>query len=112
MSSSDVDVKSKHIANKKFIVRPRKPSNIPSLSLFILEKGEIIPIIRKGEIVIGRIMGEQTIFPDIDLSPYKAQTSGVSRFHAAIKIQDKGICITDLGSTNGTRVNGRRLCPQ
>ena len=112
MSNSDIDVRSKHNADKKFIVRPSKPPNKPSISLLILEKGEIIPIIGQGEIVIGRIMGEQTIFPDIDLSPYKAYASGVSRLHAAIKFREKGIYITDLGSTNRTRVNGKRLCPK
>lgn len=33
----------------------------------------------------------------------------VSRFHAKIKQQEEGIVLTDLGSTNGTRVNGERV---
>lgn len=33
----------------------------------------------------------------------------VSRFHLKIKHQDEGVVLTDLGSTNGTKVNGERV---
>ena len=33
----------------------------------------------------------------------------VSRYHAIVRIGDGGADITDLGSTNGTFVDGRRL---
>ena len=33
----------------------------------------------------------------------------VSRYHAIVRIGDRGADITDLGSTNGTFVDGRRL---
>ena len=33
----------------------------------------------------------------------------VSRYHAIIRVGDSGADITDLGSTNGTFVDGRRL---
>jgi len=33
----------------------------------------------------------------------------VSRFHLKIKEQEEGIVLTDLGSTNGTKVNGERV---
>lgn len=33
----------------------------------------------------------------------------VSRFHLKIKHQEEGIVLTDLGSTNGTKVNGERV---
>ena len=49
--------------------------------------------------------------PDVDLSPHNAYANGVSRLHAVLKlIQDK-IVIMDLGSSNGTYLNGSRLSP-
>ncbi|HEX5559004.1 MAG TPA: FHA domain-containing protein [Gaiellales bacterium] len=33
----------------------------------------------------------------------------VSRYHAIVRVHDDGADITDLGSTNGTFVDGRRL---
>ncbi len=33
----------------------------------------------------------------------------VSRYHAIVRVSDGGADITDLGSTNGTFVDGRRL---
>jgi len=32
----------------------------------------------------------------------------VSRHHAVFKVDSEGLTVTDLGSTNGTYVNGRR----
>jgi predicted component of type VI protein secretion system len=49
--------------------------------------------------------------PDIDLAPYSARENGVSRIHAAIQMQDDNITIKDMGSCNGTRVNGVRVQP-
>jgi pSer/pThr/pTyr-binding forkhead associated (FHA) protein len=34
---------------------------------------------------------------------------GVSRRHAAIRLQDKQLHVSDLGSSNGTFLNGTRL---
>ncbi|MEM6282480.1 MAG: FHA domain-containing protein, partial [Chloroflexota bacterium] len=44
-----------------------------------------------------------------DLTPYGAGASGVSRIHARLSRTGKGITIEDLGSTNGTLLNGYRL---
>jgi len=38
-----------------------------------------------------------------------AQASGVSRLHALLKRDGKRVIIMDLGSANGTYVNGKRL---
>src|SRR5258708_16370818 len=35
--------------------------------------------------------------------------SSVSRFHAVVKIQDKGVIIADRGSTNGVVINGQKI---
>jgi hypothetical protein len=65
----------------------------------------------KDKIILGRTDPVEGFYPDLDLTPYGAQTGGVSRRHAAI-IQDsdnKTLYIEDLGSTNGTRINGFAL---
>ena len=50
--------------------------------------------------------------PDVNLEPYQAFEAGVSRIHAAIRVVDGQVLITDLGSGNGTRVNGNKIDPQ
>lgn len=47
-----------------------------------------------------------------DLSPYQAADKGVSRRHALLHRMKRTIMITDLGSRNGTFLNGARLLPQ
>jgi len=75
----------------------------------ILETGQTIPLEDGEEFTLGRISGSQPILPDVDLTPYKAYEGGVSRLHATIKIDRDQITITDLGSANGTRINGKKI---
>ncbi|MBN1285215.1 MAG: FHA domain-containing protein [Anaerolineae bacterium] len=63
------------------------------------------------EIIIGRLDPANLAYPDLDLSPYQAHEQGVSRLHAAIRCRDDMLTLVDLGSSNGTRLNGRRLVP-
>ena len=51
------------------------------------------------------------MMPDIDLTPYQAYASGVSRLHAVVKRDGNRVLVMDLGSSNGTYLNGRRLNP-
>jgi len=60
---------------------------------------------------LGRISEGQPIMPDIDLSPYQAYARGVSRLHAVLKRESSHVFLMDLGSANGTFVNGKRLNP-
>jgi pSer/pThr/pTyr-binding forkhead associated (FHA) protein len=97
------------------------PTDIPSgsnfnrqndplhLSLLIIDSGTIIPLVGSMEYTIGRTGGKQPVLPDIDLTAYNAYEGGVSRLHATIKVFDGKIWITDLGSANGTRVNGQKI---
>jgi len=61
---------------------------------------------------LGRINEGQSVLPDIDLSAYEGYRNGVSRVHASIQISARRINVVDLGSSNGTFLNGRRLTPQ
>ena len=62
-------------------------------------------------LLLGRATGGVTGEPTIDLSPYQAYKLGVSRKHANIVRFQGSVLITDLGSANGTFVNGKRLEP-
>ncbi len=79
--------------------------------LRLVDHDVTIPLADKYEFTIGRIAEGQPILPDIDVSPYDAYSQGVSRLHASFKIMNQKITITDLGSSNGTRVNGQRIMP-
>jgi len=65
----------------------------------------------RSEFTLGRATEGQPILPDVDLAPYDAYSQGVSRFHASLKIVSQRISIVDLGSSNGTRVNGQKIVP-
>lgn len=60
---------------------------------------------------IGRIDPKATVFPEIDLSEDGSLAKSVSRRHARILKQDDEIVLEDLGSINGTFINGKRLDP-
>ncbi len=67
----------------------------PSL---VLADGSSLPIGR-APIVIGRLPGCEVVLSD----------TNVSRRHAQVALEDGEVLVTDLGSTNGTFVNGRRV---
>jgi len=81
------------------------------ISLHMLDSGQILPISDRAEFTMGRISDSQPIMPDIDLSSFKAYDNGVSRLHAVIRRSSGSVIVMDLGSSNGTYVNGARLTP-
>lgn len=81
------------------------------ISLHLVDSGKILPLAGRVEFSLGRITQGQPILPDIDLTPYDAYPQGVSRLHAALKIVNQRMVIVDLGSSNGTRVNGQKIVP-
>lgn len=58
---------------------------------------------------VGTIYGQEP--PDVDLSHLGAELHGVSRLHLRLVRRDSLLLIADIGSTNGTHFNGRRLVP-
>jgi pSer/pThr/pTyr-binding forkhead associated (FHA) protein len=70
----------------------------------------VLPLV--DMLTIGRNSDIQTDpMPDVDLSAFGAGDQGVSRYHLRIKRKNILIYVADLGSTNGTLLNGRRLIP-
>jgi hypothetical protein len=98
---------------KSKAARPEAPA-VPSnswLSLHLMDSGKILPLASRNEFTLGRLSEGQPIMPDIDLTPYQAYASGVSRLHAVVKRDANRVMVMDLGSSNGTYLNGRRLNP-
>lgn len=62
-------------------------------------------------IELGRIDPAADVYPDVDFSGDDGADYGVSRRHARIFKQDHRLVIEDLGSVNGTLINGRRIAP-
>lgn len=63
----------------------------------------------KSETSIGRRDPATGTQPDVDLTSYAGYRLGVSRKHAVIRRNNQQLEIFDLGSSNGTQLNGVRL---
>jgi pSer/pThr/pTyr-binding forkhead associated (FHA) protein len=63
------------------------------------------------ESTFGRADPSAGVTPTFDLTPFGAQEKGVSRMHAAIRRDENTLTLIDLGSVNGTHLNGQRLIP-
>ncbi|GAB4325423.1 MAG: hypothetical protein Kow00117_13160 [Phototrophicales bacterium] len=61
------------------------------------------------DVVIGRRDPTMTMIPDLDLTPYGAYQMGISRRHAILRVHNQRLELIDLGSRNGSYLNGRRL---
>jgi len=89
-----------------------QPGMVPGLvqvALYIPDRQAPI-IVTDIEFVLGRFTtGDRANI--IDLTPYRAYLMGVSRHHAVISQTPDGYLIKDMGSANGTWLNGSRLSP-
>jgi pSer/pThr/pTyr-binding forkhead associated (FHA) protein len=81
------------------------------VSLYLVDSGQIIHLAGRSEFTLGRVADNQPILPDVDFSSFEAYSQGVSRLHSSLKIINARVVITDLGSSNGTRVNGQKIMP-
>jgi hypothetical protein len=92
--------------------QPPPPTTLDSwVSLHMVESGQILPLADRAEFTLGRVTEGQPIMPDVDLSHFNAYANGVSRLHAVLKRINKHTIIMDLGSSNGTYINGSRITP-
>lgn len=79
-------------------------ASLPSLVLLSgAETGRRIPLTTGEKAVIGRSLEADLTFPD---------EPSLSRFHARIEHEGDHYTITDLGSVNGTQVNGKDIPQQ
>jgi pSer/pThr/pTyr-binding forkhead associated (FHA) protein len=90
---------------------PKKLLEDSTFILYSTEREELIDIPKQNEFTIGRFVEGQVITPDVDLNNYEAYDMGISRLHATIRInvEKNKIFVVDLGSANGSSVNGYEI---
>lgn len=97
-----------------------EPSSIPFASnqppwrieLNILDMNVQIVFDFQDTIILGRSYPDPKPYKGIDLSPFDAYKSGLSRNHAMLILEQGNVLIRDLKSLNSTALNGKRLQPE
>jgi pSer/pThr/pTyr-binding forkhead associated (FHA) protein len=77
----------------------------------LLDSQLSITVPLRERIVIGRRADHNATPIDVDLAPHEAFKKGVSRQHATLTRVYRNLFLTDLGSANGTYLNGQKLVP-
>ena len=77
--------------------------------LHIGESGREVAASLTKAVHLGRLDPASDIIPEVDLSEDGGSGKGVSRRHARILKREGTVMVEDLGSINGTFINGRRL---
>jgi phosphoserine phosphatase RsbU/P len=74
---------------------------VPAYGHFLIyeQDGETIRVALAGEMSIGRVAPSEIVIPNPE----------ISRLHCRIRLQGDWALLSDLGSTNGTYVDGQRL---
>jgi pSer/pThr/pTyr-binding forkhead associated (FHA) protein len=82
-------------------------------SIALYAEGFSEPIIFEvmQQVIIGRHIPNNASQPSLDLTAYQAYEKGVSRVHARIRRVETGLLVEDMGSSNGSWLNGVRLTP-
>jgi hypothetical protein len=95
------------------ISRPLYAGLVAKRQLITFEiEGEQLVVPITDQIVVGRSSDRDNTQPDVDLAPFGANEKGISRGHAQISCNGPLVYVTDLGSLNGTRLNGVVLVPE
>jgi hypothetical protein len=81
------------------------------LHLRICNTGRVVQIPLDKTIHLGRLDPGSDSLPEVDFSQDGGLDKGVSRRHARILERAGHVVVEDLGSINGTAVNGKRLAP-
>jgi len=90
---------------------PPQPAGAAAPRLVLDDGKEVALPTDKREIIIGREDPISGIFPEVDLTPYGGESGGVSRQHARLNNNNGQWTLTDLNSTNYTRVDGAKIEP-
>ena len=98
------------LETKNELQETAKESHIERLMLASVD-GSTLEIPAKEEVVIGREDPISEVFPDLDLTGFGGMEKGVSRKHAVIHRLGADCTVEDMGSTNGTYVNRKKVQP-
>lgn len=91
---------------------PKEDGTSPlGFKLTVPDSGRSLEVPLTEEVSIGRLDPAGGSFPDVDLTDYGGVKKGISRHHARITRQGREFVIEDLGSMNGTFVNGKKVTP-
>ena len=97
LRKGDLDVEAS-LAQGEQKVEPMAPG--PRFALLIHDESGVRQVnLDKGQATIGRLPECEVPLAD----------KGASRRHAQVRIQDGAATLTDLGSTNGTKLNGQQV---
>jgi hypothetical protein len=77
--------------------------------LEMVDSRQKICVPTQGHITLGRADQTAGWQPTVDLTPYGAKEMGVSRMHADLYFENDQAFVLELGSSNGTRVNGKTV---
>lgn len=92
--------------------RPPNEGSAPSTRLVLYIEGirrTTVTLQVAERLIVGRSDTDTGLKPGLDLAPFSGEASGVSRNHAAFSFRNGTVFVEDLGSTNGTRLNGLEL---
>jgi pSer/pThr/pTyr-binding forkhead associated (FHA) protein len=87
------------------------PGFVHRLTVILVIDGTAVPLPILPAVIVGRFALRDSAQPDIDLGPYGAEAKGVSRRHICVDSHQGHLRVIDLGSSNGTWLNGERLKP-
>lgn len=90
---------------------PPKGTDVLTIHLKVGEDARELEVPLSKSLHLGRMDPASDVFPEIDLSSDNGLEKGVSRRHARILKRNNAVVVEDLGSINGTFVNGKRLAP-
>ncbi|OGP10232.1 MAG: hypothetical protein A2048_01755 [Deltaproteobacteria bacterium GWA2_45_12] len=100
--TGDVPVGEEELISPEKLNLFQKPSDVayPRLEVVAGPQEGMVLALKKGEQVLGRAKGRVQIHLD---------DTSLSRMHAKIVVDEAGITIQDLGSRNGTLLNGKKI---
>jgi hypothetical protein len=110
-SSTDTGIRA-FVEDTLPVMIPSPASSRKTVCLVVINSGRRIELEANDDLLIGRKDNARGIYPDVDLGLDGGYDSGVSRRHAIISLEGAAYVLEDLGSANGTFVNGHRLGPQ
>ncbi|HVO43966.1 MAG TPA: FHA domain-containing protein [Aggregatilineales bacterium] len=95
------------------IVREAMAPLAANQSIVLQIQGVREPVVLRpqAEMLLGRADPALRVDLAVDFTPFGGVENGVSRAHAALRRADNRLTLVDLGSVNGTHLNGQRLTP-